>query len=155
MSSLFSLIIESFAKINFTKCNSIHVKSKDEKNKMRLSSHQLDECRSMRVRVDLFISIVKASRNPYIVIMMYGEEMNIYKNVLEGMLTDTNLKREKVHLLRDLLQIERILSNGKSYDFGNYAKIGLQVDPCNPMFNYRKRKHLIKDIISWSRFYWI
>ena len=97
MSSLFSLIIESFAKINFTKCNSIHVKSKDEKNIMRLSSHQLDECRSMRARVDLFISIVKANRNPYIVIMMYGEEMNIYKNVLEGMLTDTNLKREKVH----------------------------------------------------------
>ena len=64
-------------------------------------------------------------------------EMNIHKVILENMFADTDSKQEQISILRTLIDVEFLLSYGKSEDNRRYTQMGLHLDSNDAIFNFR------------------
>ena len=104
---------------------------------MKLTLQQKIECQYIRDRLIDF-----RDNMPLQVVKFHGDELQRYKTNLEQTFSDTDVKREKIDILVNLLNIVSLLSEifvGKHNlcdDYGRYTEMGLQLDPCNSYLNF-------------------
>ena len=116
---------------------------------MKLTFLQATECDRIRSRVLQMVKVEqssckKSSINYQVknkVLKSYEYELKNYKLILEQLLEHTDQKTEKVSILHNLLNVERLLSGimdchtGLTDDFATYCKMGLHFEPNNSSFN--------------------
>ena len=93
----------------------------------------------IRKRIDVLKVIFNQNRRAYydLAQKQYGLETNIHKVNLENMFDDTDSRQQKMKILEILIDLEYLISEGKSEDKGRYAKMGLRLSPNAAQFNFR------------------
>ena len=67
----------------------------------------------------------------------YGHEMQIYKVDLENMYSSTDKITEKIKIIKALICVEHVLSDGQSEDYYSYIQMALHIAPNNANFYFK------------------
>ena len=114
---------------------------------MRLTAQQISEFRSIQISITDYASILRTpepekSRK----LKLLEHEFNSYKVKMENMIIDTDIKNEKIDILRGLLKVGNLLLSAPSYrpmnavnDYGRHTEMALKIAPKNPAFNSRNQ----------------